>query len=217
MLGICARVGAVTLLLIASNACGDDDDDQGTVEAESGHGESAGSGGKSGGNGAADAGNVHADAGSARDAGGGAAELDPQVPPADSDEVERWLAQGFYKDWTCEDEPTAKTFGAAAIHVHGGKSLVCTNALLSKATRSGDAEFPKGVASVKDFYDADGKQIGTAVAVKVAAKSDGGRGWYWWEGKTNSGLGAKVCVGCHAAAGSDDDHPGAGDYVYFRN
>jgi hypothetical protein len=93
---------------------------------------------------------------------------------------------------------------------------VCSNDLLAKTDR-GDAEYPKGVASVKEIYDASGKHTLTAVSVKVAADSDGGKGWYWYEGANEAGIGRATCVGCHGAAGSDDDHPGAGDYVYFRN
>ena len=73
------------------------------------------------------------------------------------------------------------------------------------------------VASVKELYGNAGKQVGSAVAVKIATGSDEGNGWYWWEGSAGSGIGAKTCTGCHGAAGSDDDHPGAGDYLYFKN
>jgi hypothetical protein len=201
-----ARVGAAALLLYAFGACGDDDD-QNTSTGEAGHG-SAGSGSK-------DAGGMR-DAGVIIDAGNRDA-FDPQLPPASSDQVERWLAERYFDDWTCEPEPTAKTDGAKAIHVHGGKSRVCSNALLAKSSRSAGGELPKGVASVKEVFDDGGKLTLTAVSVKIAAQSSEGQGWYWWEGAANNGVGAKVCVGCHAASGSDDDHPGAGDYVYFKN
>jgi hypothetical protein len=195
-------------LLLTLNACGDDDDD---MSAGAGAGADAGAGA---GAGARDAG--ARDAGALADAGQRDG-FDRQLPPTHSDDVERWLAARYFDDWTCEPEPTAKTDGAKAIHVHGGKSRVCSNALLAKSARSGDGEFPKGVASVKEIYDDAGKVTLTAVSVKIAAQSADGQGWYWWEGAMNNGVGAKVCVGCHGASGSDDDHPGAGDYVYFKN
>lgn len=144
-------------------------------------------------------------------------DFDPQLPPTETKQVEAWLARGFYKDWSCEDEPSAKTFGAPAIHAHGGKSFVCNNQLLAESEISGVEQFPKGVASVKEILDASGKLTLTAVAVKIDDDSDGGEGWYWYEGARFSGVGIGTCTGCHAAAGSDDDHPGAGDFVYFKN
>jgi hypothetical protein len=178
-------------LAFAIAACGDDDD----TSAERGT----------------------AGAGDLEDAAASETAFDPQLPPTETRRVESWLARGFYKDWVCEDEPTAKTDGAPAIHVHGGKSLVCTNALLASSEREDGEEYPKGVASVKEILDSAGKLTLTAVAVKVADESDGGKGWYWYEGARYSGTGVAACTGCHSAAGSDADHPGAGDYVYFRN
>jgi hypothetical protein len=52
-------------------------------------------------------------------------------------------------------------------------------------------------------------------AAAARADSDGGNGWYWYEGESAAGFGLSACTGCDAAAGSDDDHPGAGDFVYF--
>jgi hypothetical protein len=189
------RALTLVLMLASLAACGDDDD----VDHENDERGSAGT-------------NVNAPTDAS-----GQASFDPQRPPAETKQVEAWLARGFYKDWLCEDEPTAKTDGAPAIHVHGGKSLVCTNALLARTERAGDDEYPEGVASVKEIVDAAGKVTLTAVAVKIADQSDGGEGWYWYEGARYSGVGISTCTGCHGAAGADADHPGAGDFVYFRN
>ncbi|HMI92137.1 MAG TPA: hypothetical protein VK509_12265 [Polyangiales bacterium] len=182
----------IALALAVIVACGDDDDadERGTAGMTAAESEDAGTGGE---------------------------DFDPQRPPTDTKRVEAWLARGFYKDWVCEDEPTAKTDGAPAIHAHGGKSFVCTNALLAQTERKGGEEYPEGVASVKEILDSAGKLTLTAVAVKIAAKSGGGKGWYWYEGARYSGVGVSTCTGCHSAAGADPDHPGAGDYVYFRN
>jgi len=182
----------IALALAALAACGgDDDDDEGGT-----------------------AGTIVTDV---KDAGSGQENFDPQRPPAETRQVEAWLARRFYRDWVCEDEPTAKTDGAPAIHAHGGKSFVCTNALLAETEREQGEEYPEGVASVKEILDSAGKVTLTAVSVKITAKSDGGKGWYWYEGARLSGVGLSTCTGCHGAAGADADHPGAGDYVYFRN
>jgi hypothetical protein len=78
-------------------------------------------------------------------------------------------------------------------------------------------QWQAGVASVKELFTADGEPAGIAVAVKVASDSDEGAGWYWSEGDGVAGFGVAGCTGCHLAASSDADHPGAGDLVYFRN
>jgi hypothetical protein len=69
-----------------------------------------------------------------------------------------------------------------------------------------------------------------------ADTSDGGAGWYWYEraplssapphdsaGVVADGLGTEgaaknICVGCHAAAGSNPDHTvlGSSDFVYTQ-
>ena len=192
MTDACTKLRTLSMALLLVAACRDDDD--GTAMAAAGSPATA-----------------------SKDNGSSQNDFDAQLPPTETKLVEAWLARGFYKAWSCEDEPTAKTFGAPAIHAHGGKSYVCNNQLLAESERDGDEEFPKGVASVKEILDASGKLTLTAVAVKIAAKSDGGKGWYWYEGARDSGVGIAACTGCHGAAGSDDDHPGAGDYVYFKN
>lgn len=218
-----ARLGAigwgVIVLIVSAAACGDDETS--SPDAASG---GTGSAGKSGAGGAAASGagghTAHAGQGGGPELGGDAGmELDPtldkQFPPTSSEQMETWLAAGHYTSWKCEPKPTKKSDGAAAIHAHGGMNRVCTNALLASSSADGQ-EFPKGVASVKELYDASGKRTGTAVTVKVDAQSDGGKGWYYWEGQAIAGRGIAGCAGCHSAAGSDADHPGAGDFVYFR-
>jgi hypothetical protein len=128
--------------------------------------------------------------------------------------MQTWIDAGHYADWQCETDPTTKTDGAAAIHVHG-KTRVCTNPRLQRA--SGGGEFPAGVASVKEVYSGDAISS-YDVYLKVSADSAGGDGWYWYGASARtSGLGLGTCTGCHGAADSDADHPGAGDYVYFKN
>ena len=136
-----------------------------------------------------------------------------QFPPTTAREMEAWLDEEHYLQWACEEDATVKDFGIPAIHVHGVSSRVCSNILL--ATSRGGT-LPAGVASVKEVYDDSGSLLARAVAAKVRADSDEGNGWYWYEGENAAGFGLSTCTGCHAAAGSDDEHPGAGDFVYFQ-
>jgi hypothetical protein len=136
-----------------------------------------------------------------------------QFPPTTASAMEAWLEEEHYLKWACEAEATVKDFGVPAIHAHGRSNRVCSNILLA-TSRSGT--MPAGVASVKEVYDDSGSLIARAVAAKVREDSDAGNGWYWYEGESTAGFGLSVCTGCHAAAGSDDDHPGAGDFVYYQ-
>jgi hypothetical protein len=157
---------------------------------------------------------------------------DAQTPPTtNAADVEAWLEKGAYKDWTCEtvEHPQMK------VSPHGA-NRVCVNDLAAAFSGDTDAERPQGSAAVKELFDDDSKLVGYAVSVKIAAKSQGGSGWYWYEsvpkdsaaphdsrGVVADGLGSagtakSICVGCHAAAGSDDTHSvtGSADYVYLQ-
>jgi hypothetical protein len=136
-----------------------------------------------------------------------------QFPPTTASAMEAWLEEEHYLKWACEAEATVKDFGVPAIHAHGRSNRVCSNILLA-TSRSGT--MPAGVASVKEVYDDSGSLVARAVAAKVREDSDAGNGWYWYEGESTAGFGLSACTGCHAAAGSDDDHPGAGDFVYYQ-
>lgn len=133
---------------------------------------------------------------------------------ADAD-VAAWLAKGDYKtgSWKCEPAPHA----ARSPSPHG-TNLICSNATLSG---HGAGEFPVGSAGVKELYEGD-KIIGRAMYRKLAV--GGAEAWYWYEDMNGqvvandlgSAGGAKsICVGCHAAAGSDADHSGH-DFVYTQ-
>ncbi|HEU4409350.1 MAG TPA: hypothetical protein VFS43_29090 [Polyangiaceae bacterium] len=142
-----------------------------------------------------------------------------QLPPTNLAAVKAWLAQEPkpYADWSCEAEATPKTDGDPAIHVHAGSNRVCSNAKLAAGTQG---PWPAGAAAVKEIYNSAGELTLYAVEVKTSADSQGGQGWYWYEGLNDStiaeGFGDATCTGCHSAANSDAGHPGAGDYVYFR-
>ena len=154
---------------------------------------------------------------------------DAQHPPtSNAADVEAWLAQGAYKAWACETVAHSQM----KVSPHG-KNRICSNALTSTfAGKVGD-ERPVGSAAVKELYDDTDTLVGYAVYAKVKATSDGGASWYWYErvpttsaapntaGIVADGLGSggraqSICVGCHAGAGSNDDHTllGSSDFVY---
>ncbi len=141
--------------------------------------------------------------------------LDPQVPPTNSSDMKTWLekfeSEGWEAEWECEPEATDKTDGVAAIHVHGKSNRVCSNVALSQVDPGSSVVVPEGSAALKFVED------GIYVTVKTAPKSDDGENWYFYApGGAVADFGAKECVGCHSAAGSDADHPGLGDFVYFQ-
>lgn len=145
---------------------------------------------------------------------------DKELPPTNSAAATRqWLEAGFYKQWKCEAEPNTKTAGDPAIHAHG-VNRVCVNDKLAKTPSPGTSgAWPVGVAAVKEVYQ--GSAIKTLyLEVKVQPNSDGGQGWYWYNAAPGSdgtgGVGRASCTGCHSAAASDAEHPGAGDFVYSR-
>jgi hypothetical protein len=145
--------------------------------------------------------------------------------------VEAWIAGGAYKSWHCEAMPHA----ARSPSPHG-INRICSNDTASAF--SGTGERPEGTAAVKEIYDDKGTSIvGYAVYLKTQATTAQGANWYWYErvplsspaphdamGVVADGLGTSgppkdICVGCHAAAGSDAAHtpsPGGGDEVYTQ-
>lgn len=145
--------------------------------------------------------------------------------------IEAWLAQGSYKRWHCE--PAIHLARAPSPH---GYNRICSNDVIAAHARD-DQPFPRGAAAVKELYDRPDatSPIGYAVYYKTASESDGGANWYWYErvplnhaaphdeagvvadGLGNAGPARSICVGCHAAAGSDMAHtpsPGGRDQVY---
>jgi hypothetical protein len=145
-----------------------------------------------------------------------------QQPPTTADELEQWLADGTYLDWHCEPEVHA----ARSPGAHG-HNRICSNDLLAE-NADGSGEWPEGVAAVKELYaDAKGNELrGYAVYLKVAADSDDGAGWYWYErigssvpadGLGDRGAAKSVCVSCHVRAGTSAGNTpteGARDMVF---
>lgn len=162
----------------------------------------------------------------------GMKESDAQTPPTSGRvDVEKWIADGSYKTWTCE--PAVHAARAPSPH---GFNRICSNTLISSAA-TGTGAWPKGSAAVKELYASatDTTPVGYAVYLKTDADSAGGANWYWYErvpqssdaphddngvvadGKGGSGAAKTICVGCHTAAGADASHtpsPGGRDQVY---
>ena len=99
------------------------------------------------------------------------------------------------------------------------QTLVLThlNPALDKSLGAKAKAHPAGSAAVKELLDATGKLSGWAVAVKTAAETDGGKGWFWYEilgtapgsSVVASGNGVPLCVGCHVRGrdGVLTEHP----------
>jgi hypothetical protein len=162
------------------------------------------------------------------DAGG---PVTSQVPPMGTAAIEAWLAAGSYKQWTCE----SAVHEARSPSPHGFNRICSNDAITPNATGTG--AWPQGASAVKELYgDVNSTTpAGYAVYTKTAADSAGGANWYWYErvpldsaaphdaagvvadGTGASGSAMTICVGCHAAAGSDAAHTpsfGGRDQVY---
>src|ERR1700677_1616386 len=71
-----------------------------------------------------------------------------QTPPMGGINVEAWLAQGYYKQWSCE----------SAVHASRSPSVhnfnrICSNDVIASHAGS-TAEWPEGAAAVKELYQA---------------------------------------------------------------
>jgi Cytochrome P460 len=157
---------------------------------------------------------------------------DDQTPPTTGRaDIESWLSAGSYKTWTSE----AAIHEARSPSPHGFNRIYSNDVIAGAA--AGTAAWPKGSAAVKEIYASATATtpVGFAVYLKTDADSAAGANWYWYErvpatseaphdangvvadGKGGNGAAKMICVGCHAAAGSDADHtPSAGgrDQVY---
>lgn len=158
-----------------------------------------------------------------------------QTPPMGYTAIEAWLQMGFYKSWT--SEPAIHMQRPPSPH---GFDRIYSNAIIA-ANATGTAPWPVGAAAVKELYNSltDTTPVGYAVYLKTQSDSAGGANWYWYEriptsntmiphdgnGVVADGLGGAdasappntICVGCHAAAGSDMNHtpsPNGRDQVY---
>jgi len=125
--------------------------------------------------------------------------------PADSAKLFAYLQSGAYRSFTAQE---TKQHPSAGPHTKVGLDVqVFLNDALDRSLASGAEQHPKGSAVVKEMYSAKGDLRGWAVAVKTAADSADGQGWYWYEVKSTTdnrrpvaaANGVGLCAGCHAA------------------
>lgn len=113
--------------------------------------------------------------------------------PITAPELFAWLQAGNYRDWPAES-------GLHPSPVHGTVRVFVAPTLLG-SLEAGLPSHPVGAAAVKELYSR-GELVGWSVMVKVQDDSDGGKGWYWYEGfgasPGYSGRGLPVCIGCHS-------------------
>jgi hypothetical protein len=141
------------------------------------------------------------------------ASIDASVPdlpkvavevPVKPDALQTWLIAAHYKAWSHESQNHVSDGPHETVRVFLSPSLV--KSLGEKAP-----EHPVGAAAVKELYT-KGKHTGWAVSVKLKAKSDEGKGWYWYEvfstepkGKAPyQGVGFRLCRDCHYEGGGSD-------------
>lgn len=85
---------------------------------------------------------------------------------------------------------------------HFGRVITFMNPLLVASLKAGNREHPVGAAAVKELYKGGQTLVGWAVIVKVAPRSNGGDGYFWFE--TDGGrvlsdsVGQPVCAQCHS-------------------
>lgn len=119
-----------------------------------------------------------------------------QLPPLGStDELLAWLESEVYLGWAAESgiHPSAGP--------HGGQVRTFVNDALLGSLAGGDLAHPQGAAAIKELWGDGNTRVGWAVEVKVAAESQGGDGWYWYEkiDQTVYGgdVGVALCTNCH--------------------
>lgn len=90
---------------------------------------------------------------------------------------------------------------------HGSKVRTFITPALEASLAAGNAEHPINSATIKELYLNSTTVQGWAVEVKIQDKSDGGKGWYWYETfnatdptkYSTSGVGVALCYNCHSA------------------
>lgn len=134
----------------------------------------------------------------------------PELPaiattvPTKPDALQDWLIAGHYKAWPHESK----------LHPSEGPHetvKVFLSPVLAKSLGQKSTQHPVGAAAVKEIYK-DGAQAGWAVSVKLAANSNEGKDWYWYEVFSTQpkpkgafqGTGFRICRDCHFEGGGVD-------------
>jgi hypothetical protein len=120
--------------------------------------------------------------------------------PAEGTALLKWLQAGAYKAWPKESAPH-RSMGS-----HQTLVITYLSPVLDQSLHAKSKAHPRGAAAVKELLDTAGQVTGWAVAIKTAAESDGGKGWFWYEilgtapgsRVVAEGQGVPLCIGCHA-------------------
>jgi len=123
--------------------------------------------------------------------------------PVDKSDLFKYLKSGIYKDYKYQEKETHPSTGP---HTTFGLPVqVYYNDTISASIKAENSEHPVGSAIVKEMFTEDNILAGWAVMVKTEAKSDGGKGWFWYEVTSASdenalqaiGNGVPGCQSCH--------------------
>ncbi|MCM5662204.1 cytochrome P460 family protein [Galbibacter mesophilus] len=123
--------------------------------------------------------------------------------PLSKNELFAYLKEGKYRDFETQEKELHPSLGP-----HQKLNLpvkVFINDVLAKSLDDKNAEHPKGSVIVKEMYDENESPMGWAVMVKTSDKTDGGKGWFWYEVTSNDnpddiaamGNGVVGCYSCH--------------------
>ncbi len=126
---------------------------------------------------------------------------DPQIPPANTVDLQSWLRQAFYRDWRRVSE-LRYSYHQIPSPMRGERRYL-NEALYTSLVCDGVDPHPKGAAAVQELFDLGNENaVGWSVNRKLQADSDEGRGWYWYQefdGRVlAAGSGVGECVGCHS-------------------
>jgi hypothetical protein len=116
--------------------------------------------------------------------------------PTTRPELDQFLTEERYLDFASESG-LHQSEGS-----HFGRVITFMNPALVASLKAGNREHPVGAAAVKELYKGGQTLVGWAVIVKVAPRSNGGEGYFWFETDGGrvlaSGVGQPVCAQCHA-------------------
>jgi hypothetical protein len=124
--------------------------------------------------------------------------------PTDANKLFSYLQSGAYKKFVAKEASRHPSRGP---HTKVGWPVrVFMDAKIDASMKAGNKSHPKGSSIVKEMYDDTGDLQGWAVMVKTDAKSNGGKGWFWYEVTSTTdgskpvaaGNGVPLCFGCHA-------------------
>jgi hypothetical protein len=120
--------------------------------------------------------------------------------PFNSAALHDYLRSGAYKRWVGESARHPST------GPHGGDVRTFLSPGLWGSLQQG-SDHPKDATAIKELYGSGDQVTGWAVGIKLAADSDGGKQWYWYEVFSTepgarpgfAGKGLPLCSNCHRA------------------